>query len=759
METKQKQSISPYDYQKEALENLKKERKSGNDSGLLVMATGTGKTITSAFDTQQFNAENVLFIAHQKEIVEQAREEYEKAYSDEIDTGMFYGEKRDKDSNFLFATRQTLYRKQNLNDFDRERFDYIIVDEAHHAMSDTYQKIIDYFNPEFLLGLTATPYLIDVDQEDILDFLNLKEPTFSYNLDEATEKGDLSEFQANIFKDNIDYGQAPEDLSEKDLNKKLYMPERNKYIAKKWIEEAEGRKTIAFCRTIKHAERTALHFCEKGVKARAVHSKMKDKKRNARIEMFRKGEIDVLTGVDVFNEGVDFPNVGCLIFMRPTMSERIFMQQLGRGLRKIEGKDRCIVLDFVNETDWERLQFYGVPENKTQYKSGKCHECGTESSELLENEKEEFVCIDCRTDDFKIQTGIGEVEADIEAMFDIADQYQTYRFNKNGYSKEYLVKCLQELADELGESPFVSECNKSDLTPSHTVYQRKFGSWNNALKKAGLETNKSTTQDITKNKLAKELKQLDSSLDREIKSQDISKSDLTSGLNTYRRVFGSLEDALKESDVELSSNIGQKYKYTKESVLESLIDYFEEFGKIPTSDEFDSSEQYPSSYTVRKYFDSWSNAKNLLEEAVNQDKKATDVIKEKSFIEDLKKVNRKTKGQKLSQSQYDSQGIHPSSTIQRYFGSWRKALDEAGIETHSPPRKTSNPKLLAKLSAFWNENDEPTISKYQNKGDMSTWVFKNRFGSWSEAKSLAKQCVEEDKSPEEVLEENGYDVE
>jgi superfamily II DNA or RNA helicase len=822
-----KQTVKPRDYQETALENLKESRENGKDTGLLVMATGTGKTLTAAFDVQQVEPEKVLFLAHQQEIIKQAKDEFDKTHPKKS-KGLYYGKHKEKDEDFVFATRQTLSQKRHLNKFDKDEFDYIIVDEFHHAMSETYRQILDYFEPEFMLGLTATPFLIDVDEEDILDYLELEEPSFRYETDEATQRGDLSKFEAKVYKDNIDYSKAPGDLTESDLNKKLFLPERNKYIAEKWLEEAEDRKTIAFCRNIEHAERTSIHFSQKGVNAETVHSEMPDTKRNKRIRKFRKGEIDVLATVDIFNEGVDFPEVAALIFMRPTMSERIFHQQLGRGLRNVHGKDKCLVLDFVNETDWNRLDWYGVSPSKTEYKSGKCEECGRESSELLENEEQELVCKQCRTEDVEIATGMGEIKVDLDALFDIADEYQQYRFTKcnkeniledlkrvkteiNGeilkkkeyqekgnydattvrkyfsswpkalekvglkpyhikkkLSKDEILEELNKVAENYEEPISSEEIRNSNSLPAPKTITDKFDGLNNALIEAGLVPSSFTG--VKDEVILDRLKKFSEENDMNLTNRNISNSDFLPSAELIRNRFGSLEKAKDMADIEeqhiceicgrefdssqaVKNHESQSHKYSKDQLTEILINLAEEKGRIPKVKDFKGRDDLPSR---NEYYNTFGSFNEALESAgfnLNKKKwaKAKIVQSVKDYLSNKDKDNIKIKDFRESSS------LPSQATIHKVVGGINPIKEELDLNTDRGG--TTSLDVLEDL-VFSIRNYDVNLQKdYLEKGDFSGTTIRKYLNSWSEAKHLAKRCINEDLRPEEVLRDEGYEVE
>jgi superfamily II DNA or RNA helicase len=347
--------IEPHYIQKRALEKLDTTRKSGNNKGLVVFATGLGKTYLSAFDIKQFKPKKALFIVHINEILKQSLNSFQDVLPKRIkDMGYYIGSNKEGDKKVLFASIQTLSRTKNLQKFKKNEFDYIIVDETHHTAAPTYKKIFSYFKPKFILGLTATPDRMD--KKDILPFYD-NNVVFRIDQEEAIKMGYLVPFHYYGFKDNIDYSKIyfngfKYDVN--DLNKLLMIKGRDNAIVKKFKEMGEDRKTIGFCVSIEHADWCAKSFRDAGIKAVAIHSKLDDsetgfdvKKRDQLINDFRNNKYQIAFVVNMFNEGVDFPDVECLLFLRPTESKTIFIQHMGRGLRLSPGKENVLILDFI----------------------------------------------------------------------------------------------------------------------------------------------------------------------------------------------------------------------------------------------------------------------------------------------------------------------------------------------------------------------------------------------------------------------------
>jgi len=337
----------PRGAQIEALYYLKEARLEGVNKGVVVAATGVGKTHLAAFDAMSFK--RVLFIAHRDEIVKQAHDVFQ-TLRPEAKLGFYTGERKDIGADIYFSTVQTLSRNEHLQRFSPDYFDYIIVDEFHHAAAESYRSIIEYFKPKFLLGLTATPFRMD--NKDIFALCD-DNVIYEITLKQSIERDLLVPFRYYAIYDPTDYDQvkmANGRYVVEDLERQLSYKERADLILNNYRKLA-GERTLGFCVSIKHAEYMAEYFVQQGVNAAAVHSGTSGSPhtmdRHSAVEALEKGEVKVIFAVDIFNEGVDIPSVDTVMFLRPTESYVIFLQQLGRGLRKHAGKDYLTVIDFI----------------------------------------------------------------------------------------------------------------------------------------------------------------------------------------------------------------------------------------------------------------------------------------------------------------------------------------------------------------------------------------------------------------------------
>lgn len=343
--------FEPRGAQIEALYSLRQSREEGYDKGLVVAATGVGKTYLAAFDSK--NYDRVLFLAHREEIIKQAAESFKNVRKSE-DVGFFYGNLRNTKNKVIFSLVQTLGKSEYLNEeyFPKDYFDYIVVDEFHHAVANNYKKVLEYFKPKFLLGLTATPERLDAkDVFALCDYNNV----YEVRLKDAINKGWLVPFRYyGIYDDTVKY----EDIefkngkyNDKQLEQSLMLNARGELILKHFLKY-NCRRTMGFCSSKNHAEYMAKYFSERGVKAVAVYSGARgeySQDRKMALNNLRSGEVKVIFSVDMFNEGVDVPDIDMVMFLRPTESPTIFLQQLGRGLRKAKGKEYLTVLDFIGK--------------------------------------------------------------------------------------------------------------------------------------------------------------------------------------------------------------------------------------------------------------------------------------------------------------------------------------------------------------------------------------------------------------------------
>lgn len=335
----------PHEIQREALCALYETRQAGNAAGLVVLATGLGKTWLAAFDSQDPAFEKVLFVAHREEILSQAMRTFRRIRPTAV-LGRYTGKEKRPKAEVLFASIQTLGRRNHLQQFEPEHFDYIVVDEFHHAAARSYRGLIEYFTPKFLLGLTATPERMDGG-----DLLALCQENLVYRRDviDGINAGLLCPFHYYGVPDDVDYSNIPwrsSRFDEEALTLAVATKTRAENALQQYRDRA-GKRTLCFCCSQRHADYMADHFCSAGLKAVAVHAGPASGPRASSLEQLEAGELDAIFAVDMFNEGVDLPQVDTVMMLRPTESNTIWLQQFGRGLRNAEGKNRLTVIDYI----------------------------------------------------------------------------------------------------------------------------------------------------------------------------------------------------------------------------------------------------------------------------------------------------------------------------------------------------------------------------------------------------------------------------
>ncbi|OZU89633.1 DNA helicase [Virgibacillus indicus] len=334
--------LEPRPAQLNALKGLEDTIEEDYNKAMVVMATGLGKTYLAAFFAQRFK--KILFIAHREEILKQAKKSFEQVLGKS--GGLYYGFEKDPNHDMLFASIFTLSIQDQLHRFTPEEFDLVIVDEFHHAAAKSYQKVIEYFQPKFLLGLTATP-----ERTDGQDVFAICDGNVAYEITfiEAIQHGWLTPFIYHGVKDDIDYSNIKwlgKQYDQHELMIQQLQEDRAKQIYEKWKEYKQTR-TLAFTSSIQQAEFLSDYFTEQGIRSITLTSATRDISRAEAIRMLETNEIEIIFTVDLFNEGVDIPSVDTLLFARPTESLVVFTQQIGRGLRKYAGKNNCVIIDLI----------------------------------------------------------------------------------------------------------------------------------------------------------------------------------------------------------------------------------------------------------------------------------------------------------------------------------------------------------------------------------------------------------------------------
>lgn len=348
--------LQPNSMQVGFINNLRKIYEAGEDKALLISATGTGKTYASAFAARELQFKRVLFLVHRNQIAKQAMKSYRKVFDGKVSMGMVAGKYQDYDADFVFATVQTLSKEDMLNRYGRDEWDLIIIDEAHHSSADSYKKIMDYFTPKLWLGMTATPDKRDDNLEgrNIYEIFN-HQIAYEIRLQNAMEENLLCPFHYFGITDLEVIADAGKSIEEKVKHFRYLTSEERVLNVMKQAEffgySGERVKGLIFCSRIDEAKELSHKFNDKGWRTRVLSGSDSEAVRAETIERLAGEEaqdaLDYIISVDIFSEGVDVPEINQIIMLRPTESPIVFIQQLGRGLRKAEDKEYVVVLDFI----------------------------------------------------------------------------------------------------------------------------------------------------------------------------------------------------------------------------------------------------------------------------------------------------------------------------------------------------------------------------------------------------------------------------
>ncbi len=452
--------IAPYNYQKEMLDLLTYERNVNNRyKNLIVAATGTGKTVIAAFDYERLRKEHtkegpfrLLFVAHREEILLQSIFTFRQILEDGY-FGQLCNAKQDADNyDFLFASVRSVSTKLIEKEIEKDFYDMIIIDESHHIAAKSYKRICDYFTPTYLLGLTATP-----ERHDNQDILSYFDNTISaeIRLAEAIERDMLSVFHyfgvADTYTNYQDItwthgGYDEGELTTLFTQDKVVAHNRANLVYSSLVEfssDMDDVKALAFCVTVKHAIFMANFLQSKGIEAKVISGTTEHKERvDARNWLISGKRARCICTVDVFNEGVDIPHVNTLLFLRPTNSLTIFLQQLGRGLRKADGKECVTVLDFI-----------GNAHKNFRYDN--------KFSAIIDTTKESVAS--------QVQTGFNYVPKGCYINLDpISRNYVLQNIQKGYSSTSAISSAIRNWANQREEKYDVASfLEYSDLTPKH----------------------------------------------------------------------------------------------------------------------------------------------------------------------------------------------------------------------------------------------------------------------------------------------------
>lgn len=707
----------PKPYQADCVKALTNAYRSGRNRALVVMASGLGKTLTSAFSIREFFAERgedsrVLFLCHNNEILNKAKTEYMSVFGEEYSYGLYTGvEKTSHRVNFLFASFQTM--KLHLKEFDTQEFYYIVVDEAHHGQASTFKKVITYFMPQFLLGMTATPKR--------LDGLNISEifgdVIYEKDLPQAIKEHLLATVDYRLLLDDIEdifKYLGRDDITIAELNRNIFVPKRDDEIVRiinEKVAEREHPKTIVFCPSISHANIIA-ELIDGAV---VVHSELPQSTCYKRIAAFRGGKVHTIVSVDQLNEGVDIPGADVIVFLRSTVSPTIFYQQLGRGLRKTQGKKSVLVLDFV--ANCERIEMIENLRRATTSASN--------TDEKDDSGRSGSFNLDIATQQFR------------ESQMDIMSLIANARANdRQFYSKEFIIHQIQSLAKDLGRTPTVADFEKSKschMDPS--IIKRYFGSYNGGLIAAGLQPNHVIYQ--TDEELLRGLRGLYERLARVPLAKDLSIFSDMPCVSTYRKRFGTFANALYLAGI-TREKPKQKLRcdYTSEQLIEFLQDLGSKLGRAPHMSDLEGIPGAPARSAYFKHFGTWSNAQNAAGFTPSKPDYARSEL-----IDILKSISEKKGGAAPSRSDLKNATHAPSiNAFIKEFGSWTNALRAAGFV---PPTRYSNSYTDDELIEIL-QNKAKSLGRVPGIRDMnadsnvpSAPTYEQHFGSYGNAVKIA----------------------
>lgn len=437
-----------------AIENLRWLREHGEKRALVVAATATGKTYMSAFDVKHYKPNRVLFIVHREDILNKAEISFKKILGAGIETGFLTGSRRDVSKRYLFSTIQTL--SKHYQEFSQDEFDYIIFDEAHHACAPTYRNVMEYFKPKFTLGMTATPERMD--EMNLFDLFD-NNIALEIRLREAMETNLVVPFHYfgvtevdGINLENVDIENADE------MTRILCVSSRVEYVIEKMVHygfDGNRRKILGFCASIAHAEYMAEQFNLRGISSHCVTGQTDVRERERILNELESDSdpLEVVFTINVFNEGIDIPSVNEILLLRPTNSAIVFIQQLGRGMRKFKNKEYLTVLDFIG--NYRRSFLIAIALSGSRY---------YDKDSLKVSVKE----------DFRDIPGPSYVQMDTIAKERILKQLELENFN----STQYLREELKAFQAQIRRTPyFLVDYESFDGSPDPIKFMDKKGSY------------------------------------------------------------------------------------------------------------------------------------------------------------------------------------------------------------------------------------------------------------------------------------------
>ncbi|HKL86333.1 MAG TPA: DUF3427 domain-containing protein [Treponemataceae bacterium] len=451
----EEKEIIPNLMQKEAMLSLASIRIQNKNRALLISATGTGKTYLAAFDVKQFAAKKFLFLVHRETIARKTEESFKEILGTSINTGFLIGSEKKLQAQYVFGMIQTISRDEVLLSIPPHTFDYIVIDEVHRSGAPSYLKVIDYFKPQFLLGLTATP-----ERTDAFDIYSLFNHTIAYEirLQRALEMEMLCPFHY--------YGVSEITVEGKEINElsefsKLISTQRIDHVIENielYKNNTEKTKGLIFCSRNEEAAELSIQLNNRGYKNVALSGKNNETERENAIKNLEAEIIEYIISVDIFNEGIDIPRVNQVVMLRPTQSAIIFVQQLGRGLRKVHNKSYLTVIDFIGNY----ANNYMIPIalfGDTSYNRDSLRKLINSGSASI--------------------PGASTIDFDFIARERIFKAIDTASFNQN----KFLIEEYNKVKFRLGRIPRLNEFIENDSIDPRLVLE-KFGSYPVFLTKA-----------------------------------------------------------------------------------------------------------------------------------------------------------------------------------------------------------------------------------------------------------------------------------
>lgn len=450
--------IKPNYMQKNALESLDNLRKNNKDKSLLISATGTGKTYLAAFDVKAVHPKRMLFVVHRRSIALKAMETFKTIIKDKS-MGLFSGDTKEINCDYVFSTIQTIYKPENKQLFSKEEFDYIIIDEVHKAGANSYQELVNYFKPQFLLGMSATP-----ERSDDFDIYKMFDYNIAYEirLQQAMEYDLLCPFHYYGITDMTIDDHVIDDKSDFNL---LVDEKRVDYVIDKINDygySGDRVHGLIFVSRKEEAHRLSEMFNQRGFNTCALTGEATEKQRQEAMDSLESnedGSLDYIFTVDIFNEGIDIPKVNQDVMLRPTQSSIIFIQQLGRGLRKNNEKDYVVVIDFIG--NYEKNFFIPIAlSGNTNFNKDNLRRFVSEGNLII--------------------PGASTIQFDEISKKRIFNAIDLARFNDIKYIKD----SYKELKTKIGRIPELEDFEKYGAIDVQRIFQNKsLGSYHEFLKK------------------------------------------------------------------------------------------------------------------------------------------------------------------------------------------------------------------------------------------------------------------------------------